>query len=82
MKYIIAITFNPQDGPAIAPLVPQEQAHVKQSRERGILEAVYISADRVRVWMVMNGESQEQVEQELKEFPLYPYMQPEIIPLS
>ena len=62
-------------------LLPQEQAHMRALREKGIVEALYISADHPYVWIVMQGESKEFILQTLQSLPLYPYMQPEITPL-
>jgi muconolactone delta-isomerase len=78
---MVEITFIPQHQPEIAALVPQEQAHIKTLMEQGIVQAIYISADRSHVWVVMQGESQEHVQQELQSFPLYPYMNVELTAL-
>ena len=48
---------------------------------KGIVETIYVSADRTVVWLIMKGESKEQLEQELSAFPLYPYMKTQFIPL-
>jgi muconolactone delta-isomerase len=48
---------------------------------QGRVEPIYISADRTMVWLLMKGESREQLEQELSAFPLYPYMKPQFVPL-
>ncbi len=81
MEFIISIKFNVQDRAKIAPLIAAEQDHVQELREQGILQAIYVSSDRSSVWIVMQSEAQEQVEESLKAFPLYPYMQAEITPL-
>ncbi len=80
MKCMVAIQFRPeqrteQQRTEIMALIPEEQAHIKKLREKGIVEAIYISADRAQVWIAMQGESTTIIEQELKSFPLYPYMQ-------
>jgi muconolactone delta-isomerase len=77
MKIMVSTGFQGSSG-EIQALIPQEQAHIKALMERGIVEALYISADRSHVWIVMQGESEEQVRQALQSLPLYPYMQPEI----
>ncbi|HEY0756255.1 MAG TPA: muconolactone Delta-isomerase family protein [Ktedonobacteraceae bacterium] len=78
---MIIAQFDPQDFAAMNPLLPQEQAHVKELRDKGTIEALFISADRLHVWLVMKAESQEQLEQELKGFPLYPYTKAQFVPL-
>ena len=71
---MITIRVDPQDFAAMAPQLPQEQAHGKELMEKGIMEAIFISTDNLHVWMIMNGESQERIEQVLSTFPLYSYM--------
>ena len=80
MKFMVSSGFQGSAEERNA-LIPQEQAHVKALKEKGIVEALYISADRPYVWIVMQGESQEFIQQTLQSLPLYPYMQPEITPL-
>ncbi len=81
MRWMITIRFRPEQRAEIDALVPQEQAHVRALMERGTIETLYLSTDRSQVWLVMRGDSQAQVEQELRSFPLYPYMQLEIASL-
>jgi muconolactone delta-isomerase len=76
------IKFNPEQRANIGPLVPAEQEHVKAQMSKKELDAIYISNERLTVWLVMPGTSQEEVEQKLKSYPLYPYMQYELTPLS
>ncbi len=81
MRCMITIHFHLQQLTAqqqteMAALIPREQAHIKELREKGLVEAIYISTDRSSVWVVMRGESLEQIQDELKSFPLYPYMEP------
>ena len=54
MKCMIAIQFHPQQlteqqRTEMMALIPEEQAHIKRLREKGIVEAIYISADRTQV---------------------------------
>jgi muconolactone delta-isomerase len=81
MRLMITIHFDPQDFEAMSSLIPKEQEHVRALMSQGIIEAIYISADRTPVWLVMKGESKEEIEQELSAFPLYPYMKTQFVPL-
>jgi muconolactone delta-isomerase len=81
MRMMIIIQFDQQDVAAMSPLVPQEQAHVRKLTSEGTIEGLFFSADHLHVWLVMKGKSQEQIEQELKGFPLYPYMKAQLVPL-
>ena len=78
---MITIQFDPQHFEAMSALLPKEQKHIRALMSRGIVEAIYISADRTVVWLLMKGESKEQLEQELSAFPLYPYMKTQFVPL-
>jgi muconolactone delta-isomerase len=81
MRMMITIHFDPQHFAAMSALLPQEQEHVRTLTSQEIVEALYVSTDRTEVWLVMKGESQEQIEQELRTFPLYPYMKSQFVPL-
>ena len=81
MEFMVSASFRPQDQAEILTHIPAEQARVQTLREQGSLQTLYISADRLQVWLVMRGESQEQVQKALESLPLYPYMEVAITPL-
>lgn len=84
MKWMVTIRFNPRDAQQqaeMAALLPQEQAHSQMLREQHILDAIYISADRRFAWLIMDGDSQERVQQIVAAYPFYPYMELEIAQL-
>ncbi|HZR40930.1 MAG TPA: muconolactone Delta-isomerase family protein [Ktedonobacteraceae bacterium] len=81
MRVMVTIHFDPQQFEAISALIPKEQEHVRELMGKGVIEAIYIGADRTEVWLVMKGESKEQLEQEMTTFPLYPYMKLQFAPL-
>ena len=81
MRMMIVIQFDPQHFEAMSALIPKEQEHIRELMSKGIVEAIYVSADRTVVWLIMKGESKEQLEQELSTFPLYPYMKAQFVPL-
>ena len=82
MEFMVSATFRQQDRTAIMPLIPQEQAHIGTLKEQGIVKELYVSSNLSHVWIVMQGESQEQIQQQLRTFPLYPYMELEVLSLS
>jgi muconolactone delta-isomerase len=82
MEFMVSAKFRPQDRAEIIARIPQEQARIKALREQGIEEALYISTDRSRIWIVMQGESQDQVQKNLESLPLYSYMELEVVPLA
>jgi hypothetical protein len=51
-------------------------------RENGTIEALYLSSESGgRGWIVMQGESKEEIQKALEAFPLHPYMVLEIATL-
>jgi muconolactone delta-isomerase len=82
MRSMITIQLDMQHREEIAALVPQERAYVSELLSKGTIEALYMSANRTGFWLVMRGESQEQLQQALSAFPLYPYMKPVFTPLA
>ena len=78
---MIVIQSDPQHLEAMSAQIPKEQEHIRELMSKGIVEAIYVSADRTVVWLVMKGESNQQLEQELSTFPLYPYMKTQFVPL-
>ena len=82
-KYMVSITFVPGHQSEIAALTPQERAHIAELRTKGIVETLYISQESGGlVWIVMNGESKDEVQKALESFPMYPYMVLEITTLT
>ncbi len=83
MEFMVSASFRAQDQEEMLARLPQEQAHIQVLREQGTIQALYLSADRSHVWLVMRGESQDQVQKALEDFPLYPYVREQAIaPLS
>ena len=74
MEFMVSGSFSPRDQEEILALVPQEQAHIHVLQEQGTIQALYHSADRSHVWLVIRGASQDQVQKALEAFPLYPYV--------
>ena len=82
MEFMVHGTFHQQDQQSILERIPQEREHIKILMKQGAVEALYIASDSSGVWLVMQGESQEQVQKNLESLPLYPYMQVTMTPLS
>ena len=74
MKFMVSASFRAQDQEEMYAFVPQERAHIQVLQEQGTIEVEYLGADRLHVWVVMRGESQDQVQKALEAFPLYPYV--------
>ncbi|MBA2679439.1 MAG: hypothetical protein H0U76_13700 [Ktedonobacteraceae bacterium] len=81
-RYMVSFTFIPGHQAEIMALIPQEQAHVKVLKEAGTLETLYLSSESGGGgWIVMQGESKEEVVKALETLPLHPYMVLEIATL-
>jgi muconolactone delta-isomerase len=71
MRFMVSFAYRDGvSGEDIQALVPEEQARVKALREEGVVEELYLAADRSRGWFVMQGESEEAVEQATASLPL------------
>jgi muconolactone delta-isomerase len=81
MRSLVTVAFVQGQQEAIAARLPAEQEHVSALLREGVIEAIYIAADRSRVWLVMPGDSPEQVRRTMTAFPLYPFMELEVTPL-
>ncbi len=82
MKCMVSRALRPQDEEKILPLVAEEQARVQMLSEQGVIEVRYSSADRVHVWLVVQRESQNQVQKDLESMPIYPSMEGVITPFN
>ena len=82
MEFMVHGTFRRQDQQAILERIPQERGRIQVLMQQGTLKALYIASDFSGVWLVMQGEAQDQVQKSLESLPLYPYMQLTITPLS
>jgi hypothetical protein len=84
MRYMVTLGFDikPGEQAEAMALIPREQQHVAELRARGVIETMYLSADRAHVWLVMHGESPADIERELTGFPLHRFMRPELAQLA
>ncbi|HLZ23480.1 MAG TPA: muconolactone Delta-isomerase family protein [Ktedonobacterales bacterium] len=81
MNYMVSISFVQGKQDAIAAGMAAEQARVRELTEQGAIQSLSIAADRSHIWLVMQGESQDHIQQALVSLPLYPYMHLELMPL-
>ena len=81
MKWLVTVRFVHGQREERAALLPAEVAHVRALTAQGMIEAIHVGDDQSRIWLVMQGESQDHIEQALASLPLYPYMALELTPL-
>jgi hypothetical protein len=51
MRMMSTIHFDPQHLEAKSALIPKGQEHIRSLMSKGLVEAVYVSADRTMVWL-------------------------------
>jgi muconolactone delta-isomerase len=78
---MVRATVPREQRGAIAHLIPAEVARSRVLKDQGVLEASYRAADQSYSWLVLEGESEEALQQTLVSLPLYPYFQLERTPL-
>jgi muconolactone delta-isomerase len=82
IEFMVHGAFRQEDQQNILERIPQERERIKSLMQQGTVEALYIASDFSGVWLVMKGESQDQVQKSLESLPLYHYMELTMTPLS
>ena len=82
MRFLTREVFAAAPTPEVMALIPAEQARVKELKEQGTIEALYVAADQSGAWMIWNVDSKEALDQHHHTLPLHPYMKSEITVLS
>ncbi len=81
MRMMVAMTFDAAQREDIIAHIPDEQRRVRELRAEGVLEALYIAEGQGRVWLVVQGGSEDEVRQTLESLPLHAYATFELTPL-
>jgi muconolactone delta-isomerase len=77
------IVFKAESKPdEIMPLVPAEQARIAEMVRAGQIEAMYMTPDWRRVWIVLKTGAIEEAQQAMSSLPLHRFMDVEIAPLG
>lgn len=85
MKWMIDITYKADHQADIAKQIDAERQHVAEGQVKGLVHALYLSAPdspTLHTWLILNGDSAEQVQTYLETYPLYPYMHTQITKLN
>jgi muconolactone delta-isomerase len=83
MRHMVSFKLIAEHQAEINALIPKEQAHIRELRENGTIEAFYLSYENGGIgWIVMQGESKEEIQRATEAFPLHPYMVVEIATLA
>jgi|KNS12BottometaT_FD_k123_37283_1 muconolactone delta-isomerase len=82
MRFLTKESFKAPPTAEVQALIPAELARTKELTEQGLLEAVYVAADRSGAWLIWNCESQAVLEETHKTLPLHEYLTSETTVLS
>jgi muconolactone delta-isomerase len=74
MKMMATMTFDLAQRTETVPLIPREQARIRELTQAGTVLALYIEASLRRVWLVLQGADETAIRQALESLPLYPYV--------
>lgn len=58
--------------------IPAQRAKINEMMEQGRILSYSLSADRAKLWCIVNGDSEFEVLETIAEFPLINYMKPDI----
>lgn len=56
-------------------LIPSQREHIDQLLEQGVVSSYTLTADRTRLWVVLQAKSQVLASRLLDSFPIADYMQ-------
>jgi muconolactone delta-isomerase len=82
MKFMVTVTFNQKPNDELRALIPAEQSRIKELVAQGVMQNGYMAASRSKIWLIMQGESQDVVQAALESLPLYKFMNVEITALA
>ena len=73
--YLTTVDIGGENPTAKQALVGDEAVHLGRLNEEGVLGAAILSTDAATAWLVLEAESEEEVEQIVSEFPLAPWFE-------
>jgi muconolactone delta-isomerase len=82
MQFMVKGTLQHALTAELRALLAAEHARMHALQEQGLIETLYVAADRSGAWLVMQGESQESVEVPLASLPLYRFAVYTLTPLA
>jgi hypothetical protein len=81
-RFIVAFRFTKGTVEERLALIPAELIKVKEYQEQKLMETVMLSNDGSRGWVIVYGESQDDVQTIFESLPLYKFMSIEITQLT
>lgn len=75
MRYMVALQVDvPAERRSELPgLLEAEGAHVEEHMRQGIMEAIYVAADRSAVWAVMRADALDELTGIVAGYPMYQF---------
>jgi muconolactone delta-isomerase len=82
MQHFMADIALPSDFDArFVSLIPSQRMRINALMADGVLLGYSLNEERTRLWVVLEGESENDVRQLIQSFPLFHYMDVTIHPL-
>ncbi len=81
-RWMLTLSFKEPPTPEVIALIPAEQARVREMLAEGSLETLYIAADNSHVWLVMKGDTAEDVKAAYATLPMHAFFDPQLTPLN
>jgi len=74
-NYLVDIQLPEELDDDFITRIPQQRMVVNKLMEKGIITTYALSADRTKLWIVIQSESPRMVKEILQKMPLYNYME-------
>lgn len=84
MQFMATISLDTARRVEVERLIPAESVRVRELRQQGLLEALYVpdaSGPPATLWVVFSGDSRDAIQRAIETLPLYPYMHLDLTPL-
>lgn len=85
MRFMVQAVMNElseNDLNEVMTLLPAQEAFDRELIAQGVQEAsTVVAADRSTAWKVMNGESEDEVEEVVRSHPLYSFSEWQVTPV-
>ena len=81
-QYMVDITLPRYLSEEFVSLIPSQRSQVNKLMGRGILNSYSLSADRSKIWTVINADTKKDAELTLGTFPLVKFMNYQIYQLA
>jgi muconolactone delta-isomerase len=73
-NFMVDIELPDKIGYDFIQLIPEQRAYIDKLLEKGVIKNYSLSADRSRLWAVIEGNSLDEVKNVVRSFPLFSYI--------